>query len=243
MKAKDILANLLPYQSLLKRLRTHEDAHLRANPTYATSTTRIRNQYDFITLWLSYVSEEDGPHRPIVHPYCEIRFKINGTKPEVERVHCEDNERTAAFEALVKAHVTAPRNAWNPALETALYHSQAVTKYLTIADAIAGPARNAVHGDDYRPGNFSEIAIDDEFIVLSQINRMNSRSLAHKNDYAMRDLVFTIPLGDSRLTSSLGDSLIGEMRVAFSDHSSDNNRACGNGIAERITQAQQSFAQ
>jgi hypothetical protein len=243
MHAKDILANLLPYQSLLKRMAAHEHDYLSANPAFAKATTRVRTQYDFITLWLSSVSEEDGPHRPIVRSHCEIRFKINGTKPEVELVHCEEKPRISALEALVKAHVAAPRNAWNPTLETAFYHSDAVTKYLAIADVIAGPARNCVHGDNYRPGNFSEIAIDDEFIVLSQINRMNAKSLAHKNDYALRELVFTIPLGDSQQKSSLGDTLIGEMRVCFSDSSSDNNRACGKAIAERIAQAQQSFAQ
>ena len=242
MHAKKILANLLPYQSLLKRLLAHEHAFLSAIPTYATSSTRLRCQYDFVTLWLSSVSEEDGPHRPIVRPHGEFRFKIDGTTTTIELVHCEEKSRISALEALVKAHVAAPRNAWNPNLETSSYHSEAVTKYLAIADDIAGPARNGAHGDNYRPGNFSEIAIDDEFLVLSQINRMNSRSLAHKNDYAMRDLVFTIPLGDSRLRSSPGDSQIGEMRVSFSDHSSDNNRVCGKAIAERLAQAQQSFA-
>jgi hypothetical protein len=241
MNAIDILSNLLPYQSLLKRLVAHEHAHLSAIPAFTKPTTRIRNQYDFITLYLGYLSEQDGPHRPIANLYCEVRLKLNGTVAVVERVHCEEKSRTQALEALVKTHVTAPRNAWNLKLETKHYHSDAVTKYLAIADGIAGPARNCTHGDDYRPGNFSEISVDEDFIILSQINHMNAKSLAHKEDYSLRDLVFTIPLGEARKRQAFDDVMIGEMQVAMSDLSSAPNRSCGAAIAERIAQAQQSF--
>lgn len=241
MHAKNILANLLPYQSLLTRLVAHEQDHLNAIPAFTRSTTRLRMQYDFITLSLGYLSEEDGPHRPIANLYGEIRLQLNGTTTAVERVYCEDKTRTDALAELVNAHVAAPRNAWNPALETPVYLSEVVTKYLTIADQIVGPACNCAHGDDYRPGNYSEISTDENAIVLSQINHMNAKSLAHKHDYSLRDLVFTIPLGDDRRPPRFGDTLIGDMLVGFSDGSSDNNRACGHGIAERIAQAQQSF--
>jgi len=243
MNTINILANLLPYQSLLKRLLVHEHDYLNAIPAYTKPTTRIRSQYDFITLWLGYLSEEDGPHRPIENSYGEIRFKLNGTRPEVEQVHCEEKSRADALTALAKAHAAAPRNAWYPALETPLYLNETVTKYLTIADDIAGPVINGASGDNYRPGNFSEISVDEGFIVLSQINHMNAKSLAHKNDYSLRDLVFTIPLGDDRKSQSFDDTLIGEMLVEFSDRSSANNRTCGNGIAERIAQAKRDFAQ
>ena len=70
--------------------------------------------------------------------------------------------------------------------------SEDVNQYLKIAESIAKQAYLCASGDDYSPGYFGTVVLTSDGILLEQINHMNSRSLAHKADYSLRDLTFFI---------------------------------------------------
>jgi hypothetical protein len=123
--------------------------------------------------------------------------------------------------------------------------SETLGTYLTIAESIARCAYLCAKGDDYRPGYFSEIAIDEQEIMLRQINHMNAKSLDHKKDYSLRDLEFFIPLEESAGLAPkrlmIGEEYIGKMRVRFDDRSSENNRGCGDLIRSQMTEEKGRF--
>jgi hypothetical protein len=146
------------------------------------------------------------------------------------------------FETLTLSDETNPL----PDPSGTLIYSEGLNTYLTIAESIATCAYLCTAGDDYRPGYFSEITVEAEGITLSQVNRMNSRSLDHKQNYALRDLKIFIPLKplpehNSRL--QLDEHSIGSMRIHFSDLSSPNNRKCGDRILGKIEEERVRFKQ
>jgi hypothetical protein len=104
-----------------------------------------------------------------------------------------------------------------------------------MAESIAEQAYQCTSGDDYGPGYFSKIKLTSNGITLEQINHMNSKSLAHKQDYSLRDLEFFIPYGSQKPGKLLfEEEYIGTMRIRFSDRSSANNRNCGDRIRQQI---------
>lgn len=111
-----------------------------------------------------------------------------------------------------------------------------IQRHLRIAESIASTAYVCTSGDDYRPGFFSEMIIQNDGIVLRQINHMNSRSLDHKKDYSLRELEIFIPLQQSTVpvVEKMNEQYIGMMRIHFSDRSSQNNKQCGDRIRQKI---------
>ncbi len=120
--------------------------------------------------------------------------------------------------------------------------SEGVSIYLKIAESIAKQAYLCTSGDDYSPGYFSKIVLNAEGVLLEQINYKNSRSLAHKEDYSLRDLTFFIPYDLQKLgKAGFEDEYIGAMRISFSDRSSANNRNCGDKIRLQIDAERMNF--
>ncbi len=119
--------------------------------------------------------------------------------------------------------------------------SDQVHLYLTIAESVARQAYLCASGDDYSPGYFSTVTLNADGILLEQINHKNSRSLAHKQDYSLRDLTFFIPYGSHKPDRLYNEEYIGRMRILFSDRSSANNKDCGNKIREQINAERMKF--
>jgi hypothetical protein len=64
---------------------------------------------------------------------------------------------------------------------------------------------------------------------------MNAKSLDHKQDYSLRNLVFTIPFKPETINNRLLQTYqVGRMIVEFSDNSSENNKACGQKVIEAL---------
>lgn len=244
MTAIDILNNLIPYQKLLHEISSKESATLKNKVGYVSSCCRVKSQYAFITLELDYLTNETiDQASPTRNRYCQIKFQNSNNQISVNELYCEDKSRTNDIEKIIKENKTITTALWNSSAETSFYYSKTITNYLLIADRIAVESTNCTSGDNYSPGNFSEISIDDSFIILSQLNYMNSRSLDHKNDYSLRKLEFILPLSNKIKTPHYFGQQIGEMLIEFSDSSSENNKSCGKRIEEKITQEKLSFEQ
>lgn len=145
-----------------------------------------------------------------------------------------DRSREQQLETSIRNNKALTDFRWSVAGAHAIQSEMIVTRCLEAADAIAKCAVNCAHGDDYRPGCYSSVLVTDAEIVLSQINHMNAKSLKHKHDYCLRNLVFTIPLTKQDAMVKLADHQLGPMLISFSDHSSANNRRCGEAIMEQI---------
>ena len=115
--------------------------------------------------------------------------------------------------------------------------SQEVMSSVKTAEAIARPAYGCTSGDDYAPGVFSKVALSGKGIHLEQINHYNAKSLAHKDNYSLRDLKFFVPTGADEVRTTYGSEKIGNMLVEFDDRSSANNRECGRLINAKIIEA------
>jgi len=138
----------------------------------------------------------------------EIRFEVSDQSATVESVDPDLKQNLAAVR-------------W-PGLNSTyneLPWTKDIIQQLETADDIANLAFNCTTGDDYRPGNFSRVLLTNKYIELQQINYMNSRSLDHKSNYSLRSLVFRISLSETV-----------KMNTEFRDHSSENNRQCGDRI-------------
>lgn len=157
-------------------------------------------------------------------------------------IYCKDRDKTE----LLRKHLELVGRSGGTANEESRESAdtRSVNTYLTIAESIAGVSYLCSTGDDYRPGYFSEITVQPEHIVLRQSNHMNSRSLDHKQNYSLRDLEFFIPLVQATRQAPrirLDEEFIGDMRIQFSDRSSQNNKACGDRIREKIEEARATF--
>ncbi|MBC7488462.1 MAG: hypothetical protein H7282_17115, partial [Cytophagaceae bacterium] len=173
----------------------------------------------------------------------QITFEIKGDKVSLTSVYCQEESEKEALEKQIRSNKAIDDAHWHKEPNNTWYHDEVVTGYINMADEIAAAAYNCASGDDYRPGNFSEIKVSEREIILSQINLHNSRSSAHKDDYYMRKLYFQIPLtGEEPETPRFEDNYkIGNMVISFSDHSSVRNRECGKKTVEQILQQQAGF--
>jgi len=188
-----ILSVLLAYRECLVKL-------LKLNP----EDIMVASEYSFITVNITQ---------------CYIRFTITDAGAELESIYSDDKAIEAAFKEKIESET------W-PGLKSMkiqLPWSKQVIQQLETADNIASIAMNCVAGDEYRPGNFSKILLNHNFIELHQVNYMNAKSLNHKNNYSLRSLVFRISLEKAT-----------KMITEFTDRSSQNNRHCGEKIRAAI---------
>lgn len=206
MHALDILKLLLTYRSMIE-----------SEP----ASTVISSAYSFIIL---EVRAGDGD---LLY---EIRFVVDDAGAKVEKVYSPDEALAETFRSKLsqmKFPGFGERNLQD------IPWSDEVKRSVEEADRIAALCLNSTWGDDYHPGNFSKITLFDDRIELEQVNKMNAKSLDHKNNYSLRSLEFTIPLSKS-LTFSLAQYKIGDMLVEFTDHSSENNLQYGMRVSEEL---------
>ena len=160
-----------------------------------------------------------------------ITFEISDKEAKLEQFHCEDKTKEENYLTSIKSlHWPGWKNTNNIKLP----YTPEILQSLHVADSIASLTVNCAAGDNYRPGNFSKIQIKEQHINLEQINQMNAKSLAHKNDFSLRKLVFTIPLNENTIKKRTDTFLIGNMSVFFSDNSSANNKNCGASVLKAL---------
>ena len=172
--------------------------------------------------------------------YAQAVFEISQDQAVLQKVYVSDRSREQQLEASIRNNKALKDFRWTVAGAHATQNELVVARCLAAADAIARRAVNCAHGDDYRPGCYNSVLVSDTEIVLSQINHMNAKSLKHKNDYCLRNLVFTIPLIE-HVQVKLSDLQLGPMRISFSDSSSANNLRCGEAIMEQIKLEQAAY--
>ena len=231
MPAANILQALVPFQQLLEEILVFEQAHLQAIGAPSVLRKYIKQSYSFIELSLK--QEE--------LLYAQVIFEISQDEAVLQKVYVSDRSREQQLEASIRNNKALKDFCWTVAGAHAIQNELVVARCLAAADAIARRGVNCAHGDDYRPGCYSSVLVSDTEIILSQINHMNAKSLKHKNDYCLRNLVFTIPLIEQPIRVKLSDLQLGPMRISFSDSSSANNLRCGEAIMEQIKLEQAAY--
>jgi len=231
MNTIEFLHALHPYLILLTAIATNSKER-----TGSEMIKTISLSYSNIKLRLEVQDKKDADS----NLYLLASFQIDQEKVLLTDVYCKDTEKRKEFEEAIRSQMPPSAFLQSFTLEEDPF-SKEVIHYLTIADAIAKQAYLCSSGDDYRPGYFSEIILEENRIVLRQINRHNSRSVDHKQDYHLRDLEFFIPLNDVAEKLSFQDEQIGAMRIHFSDGSSKNNKQCGDRIQKKINEERLRF--
>lgn len=233
MSTLDLLTSLADYVALLKSLKDKE----LSDPSFKRDSedifiTSVTLRYDFIILKMDRGKKFPNSNRYMLSRYMECTYRIENDKVFFATSYFQNKER----EATTKKYLTenTPRS-WAPGKKKNSF-SQEVVRYLSIADDIAKSAHQCAAGDNYSPGYYSEITVEENRIVLRQVNRWNSRSLDHREDYHMRDLEFFIPLEPLDEKASSYDFRIDNLFINFSDMSSKNNRACGERIKAKISE-------
>jgi hypothetical protein len=237
MKAIEILYNLSPYQSLLEEIYKRES---KEDPNFVW-TKCLRSQYSFITLELRVTPKDDlDAYGELV---IQVTFELIHGKVVLSEIYCEEESKKEELEQLIKSNKAVHDAHWHEEPNNTWYHDEKVTAYINMADEIAHEAYNCNIGDDYRPGCFSEIKVEGSILSLSQVNLHHAKSSDHKEDYHMRKLFFYIPLTTEETIKTTFDMnyQIGEMQIAFSDHSSPKNRGCGQKVVEQILHQKAGF--
>jgi hypothetical protein len=242
MNAIDILNNLKPYQELLNEVYAHELSYFQEQNSPVKMVKGVSIAYRSVTLDLSiaYPSQSNTNSVPL-KLYCRISFELADPGSLLNELYCEDESRIPLLEELIHKNKLIGKEVWPTEMPSGVYYNEKVSRYLGIADAIAKRAENCAAGDGYHPGYFSNIFVNDERIVLSQVNHMNAKSLDHKKDYSLRNLKFTIPLTINQSDVPSFDYQIGEMLIEFSDRSSERNLFCGDAILEQIEKERNNF--
>lgn len=185
-------------------------------------TLEVINQYSFITIRI-YKSGQS---------FAQLRFEVTDECGKPICVYCVD----ALLQKTLNNKIELENwPGWESPSSIDLPYSNQVLHSMQTADNISAITKNCARGDNYWPGNFSKISVDSDCITLEQINHMNAKSLAHKNDYSLRNLVFTIPLqSNPKHERSRTKYQVGIMTIEFSDRSSKNNRKCGEEIIAEL---------
>ena len=221
---------LVPFQQLLEAILVFEQTHFQTIGAPTVLRKYIKQSYSFIELSL----KQDELL------YAQAVFEISQDQAVLQKVYVSDRSREQQLEASIRNNKALKDFRWTVAGAHAIQNELVIARCLAAADAIARRAVNCAHGDDYRPGCYSSVLVSDTEIILSQINHMNAKSLKHKNDYCLRNLVFTIPLIE-QVQVKLSDHQLGPMRISFSDSSSANNLRCGEAIMEQIKLEQAAY--
>jgi hypothetical protein len=233
MNTLELVRSLSDYVLLLTTLESREQKYYVAMgeplPEFVKS---VSLSYRRILLCLNTTSASEQ----LPSTYLQCKLEIDQERVNLIDVYCENTDQVEAITDYLLHHLP-DRFPSNP--DTT--YSKETLRYLTIADNIGRQAYHCSAGDDYYPGYFSEIRIEEDQIILKQINRWNARSIDHKNDYHMRDLEFYIPLTPLAIKPLYQDEAIGGMRIRFSDSSSKNNKGCGEKIRQKIEEEKLKF--
>ncbi|MEJ1238394.1 hypothetical protein WBG78_09705 [Chryseolinea sp. T2] len=169
-------------------------------------------------------------------PFAQIRFQLTDEAGKPVSIFCDSNAVQKELSDKIEGENWP---GWQSSATIKTKFPEQVLQAMDSADSIAALVTNCTRGDEYSPGNFSKISASNKRIKLEQINYMNSRSLSHKDNYSLRQLVFTINFDPGSVNElRRGEYRIGIMKVEFSDRSSANNRTCGDKVIaelERLT--------
>lgn len=214
MKAALIVSNLSILSALLDEI-THQ-----VEREAETLEGSVVSSFDFVKMTLT--DKRAG------QLFAQIELKrTKEERLEIQSVYCTEPSRDVPIREILAARPLA----WVEDDPTADLPSD-VLAALALADEIASLAQNASSGDDYRPGHYTEVSLDKRAIRLRQINRHNSRSSAHKDNYLMRELHFFIPLAPGPVPP--GTHRSGLLHIDFSDLSSPPNRTVGDDIKSKL---------
>ncbi|AYB29712.1 hypothetical protein [Chryseolinea soli] len=242
-KTIDLLSALQEVRTLLTTIELMEMKHHAQSGDPADAFHKmITLSYDVLKLKLfidKKLPKQEG-HSPAL--YLQVTFEISGNKLEHTGLYCEKRDREPEIIQFIQ-HTKPPGGFLWGTEKRDVFYTDRVMQYLALADTIALQAQHCSAGDDYRPGYYSEIVLEDERIHLKQINHWNARSIDHRDDYFMRNLEFDIPLQPVATQSSQLYDTLGDMQIYFSDRSSDNNKSCGHKIQEQIQNAKMKFAE
>ena len=241
-KTINLLSALQEVRTLLTTIELMEVKH-HAQSSDAPDTFRkmITLSYNVLKLKLfidKKLPKQEG-HSPAL--YLQITFDINGNTLEPTGLYCEQRDRESEITGFIQRSRPQAGFLWSTEKRDVFY-SDEVIRYLAMADSIAMQAQQCSSGDDYHPGYYSEIDLEDNRIHLKQINHWNARCIDHRDDYFLRNLEFDIPLRPVSTRSFVNDS-IGDMQIYFADRSSQNNKGCGHKIQEQIRIAKLKFAE
>lgn len=240
-KTIDLLSALQEVRTLLATIELVEmKHHAQAGDPADAFCKMITLSYNLLKLKLfidKKLPKQEG-HSPAL--YLQATFEINENKLEHTGLYCEKRDREPEIAQRIQQSKPPAGFLWSIEKRDVFY-SDSVIHYLTIADTIAREAAQCSSGDDYRPGYYSEIVLEDERIHLKQINHWNARSIDHRDNYFLRNLEFDIPLQPVATRSSALHDTLGDMQIYFSDRSSDKNKDCGNKIQEQIRIAKMIF--
>ena len=238
MNTIDLLNGLQAFVSLLTTIKKMEQAHHDlAGELNITLTGSISLRYSFVILNInSKKKEQPLGEKMLPSRYTKVTFQIDQQGVSCTEVYAEQKDREIVLRDFIFQHIPV----WNTLKPANVYNAETV-RYLGIADLIARNGYQCSAGDNYSPGYFSEIKVEDDRIILRQINRWNSKSLDHRDDYHMRDLEFFIPLQSTEVGYSLHDHQIGQMLINFTDHSSKNNKDCGERIMKKMMEEKARF--
>jgi hypothetical protein len=228
-----IISNLFEYTALFRTITSFVQGINKQNgkPPLAI-TSRVSIEYNTIT---AAMDVNNGDNSSL---YLNAEFSIGNNDSSLQDVYCTDNDVCDDVRKLITTGGQALR--WDNSKQK-IDCREEIVNYLQISDRIGEQCYACASGDNYHPGFFSSISMNDEVIILTQINRHNSRSIDHKRDYHMRDLKITIPLGAAYEESRLCDFRIGNMMIAFTDQSSEQNKKCGGKILQKIKQEKSEF--
>ena len=242
-KTIDLLSGLQEVRTLLTTIELMEMQHhaQSGDPAYAFHKMIVLS-YNVLKLKLfidKKLPKQEG-HSPAL--YLQVTFEINDDKLEHNGLYCEERDREPEIAQFIQQSKSPAGFLWSTKKRDVFYNDS-VIQYLSLADSIAAQAQHCSSGDDYQPGYYSEIVLEDARIHLKQINHWNARSIDHRDDYFLRDLEFEIPLQPVATRSSFLSDAIGDMQIYFSDRSSDKNKGCGHKIQEQIQMAKMKFAE
>jgi hypothetical protein len=230
-----IINDLQKYFSLLNKIEDLEREYYEEgeSPFPGNFSKSVSLRYNTITLQLNCKNEEEASYAD----YCIATFTVEGQNVSVADITCERIEREGSIRDQIQNSIptTFPSTIGTDNL------NNETKQYLNIADEIAKQAYLCSSGDDYYPGYFSAIVINDDGIILEQINHWNARSIDHKNNYYLRNLRFYIPNTTTETRLSYSEEKIGKLSIYFSDSSSTNNKKCGDKIFITIQEQKSLF--
>jgi hypothetical protein len=227
MTAPEIVYILQPFKKYLIQLQEQE---VQRYPEYEYSY-EANLSYTFITLKVFRKTIDSTGNNLCI----QIIFRIENNQILFSEIFHADRIDTQQLTDDITLNSNLHGSLYGEAQKQPIDFTDETVTYLSIADRISNHAVNMYSGDNYWPGNYSNVKLTADTITLEQINHMNSRSINHKDNYSLRDLVFKIPLQKTVVLKHSYDALLlGRMMVSFSDRSSQNNRAAGDAIQEQI---------
>ncbi|MCB0477439.1 MAG: hypothetical protein KDC84_04715 [Crocinitomicaceae bacterium] len=226
LSTENLFNNLHPFWEFLEEVKTE------VNDEKGTAYHSVlRQSHNFIFLEL-----ED--EKRVLMLRIELQIEHPG-KLVKNQVYCRHDDLTKKISQ--KADKLEGEFEWKTDSSNTFKLTQTQINYLKIADRIAAKG-NDIHA---QPTDFSEVILTEYWIKLEQINRLNSRSLSHRDSYYLRDLKIAIPLfpKEEKHNTEIGIYKIGRMLINFFDGSAKDYKATGDQIRTQIEKEKEAYGQ